>query len=153
VTSTSHVHRRRALIGLTCCAITTTGLVEWSLKRRSDAPTPPQVEILVDAGGRGSPVTFVSPDNDVTIRARAANAVWIYRKDILMAVCPGPACVTRPGDFELTLRLTVPGRHRVVAVSGPRTVTFTGTLDADVLGARTLGAHLDLAVIDVIEPH
>jgi hypothetical protein len=152
VASTSHVHRPRALIGLTCCTIATTGLIEWGLERRSGAPAPPNVEILADAGGRGPPVTFAAPDHDVTIRARAATAVWIYRGDTLMTVCPGPACIARPGGFELTLRFTVPGRHRVVAMSGPRTFTPTGTLDADVLSARKLGAHLELAVIDVLEP-
>lgn len=150
--STSHVRWRRTLIGLTCSAVAATGLAGWSLGRRSRAPAPPQVEVLVGAAGRGFQVTFASLDDEVTIRARAANAVWIYRGDILMIVCPGPACVARSGGFDLTLRFTTPGRHRVVAVAGPRTFTPTGTLDADVLGARALGARLDLAVIDVLEP-
>ena len=150
--SISHVRRPRALIGLTCCAVAATCVAGWGLGRRSGAPALPQVEILIGAAGRGPLVTFASPYEDVTIRARAANAVWIYRGDTLMTVCPGPACVARPGGFELTLRLTIPGRHRIVAIAGPRTFTPTGTLDADVLGARALGARLDLAVIDVLEP-
>ena len=92
-----------------------------------------------------------SVGDEVTVRAAGADAVWVYLDSgALIERCPGAdpdRCRVSPGGVELTVRLSVAARHRVLAITGARDLTPSGDFDGDVLAARARGARLELRSI------
>ncbi len=87
--------------------------------------------------------------DEVTVRARGADAVWVYLvSGGLVDRCPGPGrCRIADDEVELTFEVGLALRYRVVAVAGLRAMVPTGNLDADALEAHARGARLELRVV------
>lgn len=109
---------------------------------------------LAPGGPRRALVASVG--DEVTVRAAGADAIWVYLDGgALIERCPGTEpgrCDVSPGGVELTVRLSVAARHRVLAILGARDLTPSGDFDRDVLAARAAGARLELRSILVAGP-
>jgi len=84
----------------------------------------------------------------VEVRATGGSgyrALWIYRDEVLVLMCPGAAtCHADRDATTVSLRVTSFGVYTFVAVSGPVPVfPSTGAYDADVARAARLNAAIE----------
>jgi hypothetical protein len=108
--------RRRAVIAIAAAviAVAVTVWLWW-----------PQRGTLPSFGGSPE-IDFALRSEHVVVRAPAATAVWLYRDEALIAVCPDEAaaeadrCAIERGQRVLTATATAAGRYTILVVASLR---------------------------------
>jgi len=137
--------REAAFTGALAAAAVLAIVVVWRPWHRADAP--PELAVLVDAGGDGAVRGQAVHVGDV-VRAAARHgpghrAIWIYREpDQLVAACPGgPGCTGEGGALSAAFTVDVVGTYTVVALWSARPIAApSGTRDEALAAAERGGA-------------
>jgi hypothetical protein len=112
-----------------------------ALWRRSPDPIALGLDVAVEGGPlvRGGAAHIGQTAHAVATGSARYRALWIYRRDRLVAACPGdPRC---QGADRIDLPLSEGGSYRVVALASAAALPVpTGAFDRDVADALSTGA-------------
>lgn len=146
--------KRRLGVGVALGATTAVALAAVLLLQPCRASNAAQLEVAV-LTERGSTYRGDAAVGEV-LRARARLDrpqvdLRIYLGTRLIARCPGsPACLHDASALQLDWKLVEPGRYQVVMLSSASSIPAgDGTVDRDLLEARTAGASIDVRTIPV----